>query len=143
MFDKIKCVLKLSKHKKKKKMFSVSSQNKLTIREEIDKLKGKKILKTTWNKKRKLPKRSMEECYNEAQMHMRACSLPIMQVKKCSIYFLRTTNSRPGKLWIALAKAEKALGINITDEQIAELEANKENINYEVAREREKCFITM
>ena len=42
------------------------------------------------------------------------------------------------KLWIALAKAEKALGINITDEQIAELEANKENINYEVAREREK-----
>ena len=42
------------------------------------------------------------------------------------------------KLWIALAKAEKALGINITDEQIAELEANKDNINYEVAREREK-----
>ena len=32
------------------------------------------------------------------------------------------------KLWIALAKAEKALGINITDEQIAELEANKDNI---------------
>ena len=42
------------------------------------------------------------------------------------------------KLWIALAKAEKALGINITDEQIAELEANKDNINYEIAREREK-----
>ena len=42
------------------------------------------------------------------------------------------------KLWIALAKAEKALGINITDEQIAELEANKDNINYEFAREREK-----
>ena len=29
------------------------------------------------------------------------------------------------KLWIALAKAEKALGINITDEQIAELEGCK------------------
>ena len=42
------------------------------------------------------------------------------------------------KLWIALAKAEKALGINITDEQIAELEANKDKINYEIAREREK-----
>ena len=42
------------------------------------------------------------------------------------------------KLWIALAKAEKALGINITDEQIAELDAYKDNINYEIAREREK-----
>lgn len=39
---------------------------------------------------------------------------------------------------VALAKAEKALGINITDEQIAELEANKDKINYEIAREREK-----
>ena len=29
------------------------------------------------------------------------------------------------KLWIALAKAEKALGITITDDQIAALEANK------------------
>lgn len=48
------------------------------------------------------------------------------------------------KLWIALAKAEKALGINITDEQIAELEANKDNINYEIAREREKLVsVTM
>lgn len=41
-------------------------------------------------------------------------------------------------LWIALAKAEKKLGLDITDEQIAELEANKDNINFEVAEEREK-----
>ena len=42
------------------------------------------------------------------------------------------------KLWIALAKAEKELGLDITDEQISELEANADNINYEVAEEREK-----
>ncbi len=42
------------------------------------------------------------------------------------------------KLWIALAKAEKALGLDITDEQIEELEAHAEDINFEVAQEREK-----
>ena len=42
------------------------------------------------------------------------------------------------KLWIALAKAEKELGLDITDEQIAELEANKDNVNFDVAEEREK-----
>lgn len=42
------------------------------------------------------------------------------------------------RLWIALAKAEKAEGLAITDAQIAELEANKDNINYEVAEERER-----
>jgi len=42
------------------------------------------------------------------------------------------------KLWIALAKAEKELGLDITDEQIAELEANAENVNYDVAEAREK-----
>lgn len=42
------------------------------------------------------------------------------------------------KLWIALAKAEKELGLSITDEQIKELEANAENINFDVAEEREK-----
>lgn len=42
------------------------------------------------------------------------------------------------KLWIALAKAEQELGLDITDEQIAELEANAENINYEDAIAREK-----
>ena len=42
------------------------------------------------------------------------------------------------RLWIALAKAEKALGLDITDEQIAEMEANADNINYDVAQAREK-----
>ena len=42
------------------------------------------------------------------------------------------------KLWIALAKAEKQLGLDIEDKQIAEMEANCENINYDVAVEREK-----
>lgn len=42
------------------------------------------------------------------------------------------------KLWITLAKAEKQLGLNITDEQIQELEQNVDNINYDVAVAREK-----
>ena len=48
------------------------------------------------------------------------------------------------KLWIALAETEKELGLSqdgkpvITDEQIAELKANAENINYDVAKAREK-----
>lgn len=42
------------------------------------------------------------------------------------------------KLWIALAEAEKELGLDITDEQIAELKAHAEDINYEVAEAREK-----
>ncbi len=42
------------------------------------------------------------------------------------------------RLWIALAKAEKALGLEITEEQIAELEAHQDDINYEVAEAREK-----
>ncbi len=41
------------------------------------------------------------------------------------------------KLWIALAEAERELGLNITQEQIEELKAHQEDINYEVARERE------
>lgn len=42
------------------------------------------------------------------------------------------------KLWIALAEAEKELGLNITEDQINELKANVENINYDVAKQREK-----
>lgn len=41
------------------------------------------------------------------------------------------------KLWVALAETEKELGLNITQEQIDELKAAMENINYEVAKERE------
>ena len=42
------------------------------------------------------------------------------------------------KLWISLAKAEKACGLNITDEQIAQMEANKDDVDYERAAEWEK-----
>ena len=42
------------------------------------------------------------------------------------------------KLWIALARAEKNQGLDITDDQIAELEAHREDINYEDAQRREK-----
>ena len=42
------------------------------------------------------------------------------------------------KLWIALAETEKELGIDITDEQIEELKAHADDINYDVAKEREK-----
>lgn len=42
------------------------------------------------------------------------------------------------RLWIALAETEKELGLPITQEQIDELKANKDNINYDVAKERER-----
>ena len=42
------------------------------------------------------------------------------------------------RLWIALARAEQQLGLEITHEQIAEMEAHAQDINYEVAQERER-----
>ena len=42
------------------------------------------------------------------------------------------------KIWIALAEAEKELGLNITDEQIEELKKFKDDINYELAEKIEK-----
>ncbi|MBZ4666254.1 adenylosuccinate lyase [Mahella sp.] len=42
------------------------------------------------------------------------------------------------KLWIALAEAEKELGLDISDEQIAEMKAHQDDINYDVAEAREK-----
>lgn len=42
------------------------------------------------------------------------------------------------KLWIALAESEKELGLPITQEQIDELKAHADDINYDVAQEREK-----
>ena len=42
------------------------------------------------------------------------------------------------KLWIALAETERELGLSITQEQIDELKAHAEEINYEVAIAREK-----
>lgn len=42
------------------------------------------------------------------------------------------------RLWVALAKAERELGLDISEEQIKELEENINNINYKDAEEREK-----
>ena len=42
------------------------------------------------------------------------------------------------KLWVALAETEKELGIDITDEQINEMKANVNNIDYDVVSQREK-----
>ena len=42
------------------------------------------------------------------------------------------------KLWIALAEAEKELGLGITQEQIDQMKAHAEDINYDVAKAREK-----
>ncbi|OPX42487.1 adenylosuccinate lyase [Ruminiclostridium hungatei] len=44
------------------------------------------------------------------------------------------------KLWIALAEAEKELGLNITDAQIQQLKNMKDDINYEAAEQYEKQF---
>ena len=42
------------------------------------------------------------------------------------------------KLWVAIARAEMKLGLPVTEEQVKELEANIENIDYQAAKEREK-----
>mgnify|MGYP000351666691 CR=1 FL=1 len=42
------------------------------------------------------------------------------------------------RLWIALAETEKELGLDITDEQIQQMREHQDDINYDVAREREK-----
>ena len=42
------------------------------------------------------------------------------------------------RLWVALAETEKELGLDITDEQIEELKSHLDDINYDVAKAREK-----
>lgn len=44
------------------------------------------------------------------------------------------------KLWVALAEAEKELGLNITDEQISEMKENIYNIDYDMAAQKESEF---
>lgn len=62
-----------------------------------------------------------------------------MQAKRCSTFFSPDKKFRTWrKLWIALAETEKELGLDITDEQIEELKAHADDINYDVAKEREK-----
>ena len=47
------------------------------------------------------------------------------------------------RLWIALAETEKELGLNITQEQIDELKAHADDINYDVAKPVRKKCVTM
>ena len=47
------------------------------------------------------------------------------------------------KLWIALAETERELGLNITQEQIDEMKAHADDINYDVAKERERQVIVL
>ena len=62
-----------------------------------------------------------------------------MPVRKCSIFFQPDKKFRTWRrLWIALAETEKELGLPITDEQIAELKEHADDINYDVAKAREK-----
>ena len=47
------------------------------------------------------------------------------------------------RLWVALARAEMELGLPVTQEQVDELEANIDNIDYDVARQRKSAAATM
>src|SRR5690606_14206458 len=55
-----------------------------------------------------------------------------------SLWSAQTKHSLWRRLWVALAESEQELGLDITDEQIAELRANIENIDFEVAAKYEK-----
>lgn len=56
----------------------------------------------------------------------------------CGIFSDDNTFTLWRKLWIALAEGEKALGVNITEEQIEEMKSNISSINYDVADRKEK-----
>ena len=59
--------------------------------------------------------------------------------KEMQYIFSQDMKFRPcRRLWIALAETEKELGLNITQEQIDELKAHADDINYDVAKAREK-----
>ena len=59
--------------------------------------------------------------------------------KEMQYIFSQDMKFRPWRrLWIALAETEKELGLNITQEQIDELKAHADDINYDVAKAREK-----
>ena len=69
----------------------------------------------------------------------KALFLSGMQARRCSISFSPDKKFRTWRrLWIALAQTEKELGLPITDEQIEELKEHADDINYDVAKEREK-----
>ena len=55
-----------------------------------------------------------------------------------SLWSNSTKYSTWRKLWVALAETEKELGLDITDEQINEMKANVENIDYNIVSKREE-----
>ena len=62
-----------------------------------------------------------------------------MQAKRCSIFSRRIRSSVHGEnSGSHLLKRKKELGLDITEEQIEELKAHADDINYDVAKEREK-----
>lgn len=61
------------------------------------------------------------------------------QANRCNTFSRQISSSAPGAdCGVALAKAEKSLGIDITDEQIREMESKVDDIDYEYATAREK-----
>ena len=47
------------------------------------------------------------------------------------------------KLWLALAESERALGLDITEEQVTQMAANLENIDFELAERKRRSSATM
>ena len=73
----------------------------------------------------------------------KAHSVRDMPVKRCWNFFSDTKFKTWRTLWIALAEAQKELGLNITQEQIDELKANRDNIDYDLAEKIEKKHVMM
>ena len=59
-------------------------------------------------------------------------------IRRASLWRKWPTFWRLCRLWIALARAEKELGLPITQGQIDELEREKDHINYDLAQEKER-----
>ncbi len=65
-------------------------------------------------------------------------SRPGTQVRRCNIFSQTTTSSAPGGAMDCTGKGGAGRGLDITNEQIAELEKHRDDINYDVATAREK-----
>ena len=78
--------------------------------------------------------------YKQCTTNIRVLSQKDMQVKRCSISFSPDKKFKTWrKLWIALAETEYELGLDsVTKEQIEELKAHADDINFDVAKAREK-----
>jgi adenylosuccinate lyase len=85
----------------------------------------------------------IRQCKKEPDMNYDGYTSPLSQryaSKQMQYLFSQNKKFRTWRrLWIALAETEKELGLNISQEQIDELKANQDDINYEDAMEREKA----